>query len=275
MKYTPTDFDSSVNVSNRKPVREFLQYLLSITIVLTIGYYMLGRLVDFSVSRISPDQEDWLWERLNANGAVPDAGRGPAFTEAEKYLQTLIDKVPENFYPVRVRPRMRVIDEEDINAFAFPGGSILVTKGLLKNVETENGLMFILGHEIGHFMARDQIRSMGRALSMLVATTFLFGQDSATNDLVSTLFSPIRNKFSQQQENAADEWGLKVLKTLYGHSSGSHEFFQTILRERSENRYLDAFSTHPLSEDRIEHMRKLAAQMGLMDKDTIPVKKFF
>ena len=66
-------------------------------------------------------------------------------------LQDLTDRIashwPDRPYPLRVG----VIDEQEPNAFALPGGTILLTRGLLNVTETENELAFVLGHETAIF----------------------------------------------------------------------------------------------------------------------------
>lgn len=275
MKYSPSDFDQSINVSSRKPLLEFLQYIIAIILIIITGYLILGKAVDWSVTYVNPEQENWMWEKLQIQGLAPAAATGERAEKSQKYVQGLVDRIPQEVLSYPLKPRVLVAEEEMVNAFALPGGTIVVTSGLLKSMKSENGLMFILGHEMGHFMARDQIRQLGRGLFVLTLSTLAFGEDSSVSDFMAGIFMPIRNKFSQHQETAADQWGLKILNSVYGHVGGATEFFETVLKEREENRYLDAFATHPLSRDRIRHMERTIDISGLSKREARPTLELY
>jgi Zn-dependent protease with chaperone function len=264
MQYTPSDFDPSINVSSRKPFSEFFQYLVGICVVFIVGYFILGLLVDWSLKYVSQKQEEWMWEKLQISGLAPLAAKGAKFD-----VQKLVDRIPQEMLSFPVKLKIRIVDEDIINAFAVPGGTIVITAGLLKRMQSENGLMFILGHELGHFMARDQIRQLGRGLVVMTLSSLAFGDDSSVSNFMANVFMPIRNKFSQHQETAADEWGLKIIANVYGHVGGATEFFKTVLKEREENQFLDAFSTHPLSSDRILHIEELKKELAVKDGEVV------
>ncbi|HIA01310.1 MAG TPA: hypothetical protein EYN66_05285 [Myxococcales bacterium] len=88
------------------------------------------------------------------------------------------------------------MDDDDVNAFAAPGGRIYLTRGLLRKVKNENELAFIVGHELGHFKHKDQLRALGYkaiiwALAAMLGSDYGFAA-STTISIGSARFSQSR-----------------------------------------------------------------------------------
>ena len=154
-----------------------------------------------------------------------------------------------------------LLDDELPNALAFPGGQILVTTGLMKEVESENELAFILGHELGHYAGRDHLRSLGRGLTLALIMAAM-GRSGAAGDLVALSGQITGRAFSREQESQADAFGLSLVVAEFGHVSGATDFFEKLPApegriERSLSTYL---ATHPVSDKRVEAMERLAIE---------------
>jgi predicted Zn-dependent protease len=135
----------------------------------------------------------------------------------------------------------------------------------MKQVESENELAFVLGHELGHFRNRDHLKSLGRdlALALLIAT---LSQGSSVGDLAALSGDLAGRSFSREtgREAEADAYGLSLVVAEFGHLEGATDFFEKLpapenVVERSLSSYLN---THPLSEERIEDMTRLAEEKG-------------
>lgn len=74
---------------------------------------------------------------------------------------------------------LALVEEEEPNAMALPGGAILLTSGLLETVDSENGLAFVLAHELGHYAHRDHLRSLSRGLALGAVMALVTGSGSA------------------------------------------------------------------------------------------------
>ncbi len=153
---------------------------------------------------------------------------------------------------------IKVVDTDDINAFALPGGFFFVNSGLVLAADSEAELAGVMAHEIAHVAARHGTRSATRAELLNWATLPLiflggpigFGARSAASLLVPMKFL----QFNRAHEREADYLGLQYLyKTGYD-PLATIEFFEKIqAREKSRPGTLaKAFSTHPLTPDRIE-----------------------
>ncbi len=171
------------------------------------------------------------------------------------------------------RPKMpysfRVVNAAYINAYAFPGGSIAATRGILLELENEAQLAALLGHEIGHVNARHAAEQAfkGTLASALLAGLSLAGS-AAGYDGAATLLQNFGGlgaglllaHYSRDNEREADRLGMEYM-TRAGYSpQGMVDLMQVLLRNgRSRPSAIEVmFSTHPMSEERLETARSLA-----------------
>ncbi|MCI5120638.1 MAG: peptidase M48, partial [Candidatus Electrothrix sp. AUS4] len=187
-------------------------------------------------------------------------------------LQRLVDELGRCHdvgYPLQVN----MAQSQQANAFAFPGGRIIVLEGLLKKVHSENGLVFVLAHEIAHFKNRDHLRGLGRGLVMTALSALLTGAGSDLTKLITPALGVGQAQYSQEREALADRLALESLHCLYGHVGGASEFFEAMQREEGKQgsgpgRY---FSSHPAAMQRINGLHQLAEKSGFVAKETSPL----
>ncbi|NJK38284.1 MAG: M48 family metallopeptidase [Oscillatoriales cyanobacterium RM1_1_9] len=144
------------------------------------------------------------------------------------------------------------IPQDTVNAVAIPGDRILIFQGLLEEVESENELMMILGHELGHFAHRDHLRGIGRGLVLQAVLSMILPN---VGSLESAALAVSNAQFSQSQERRADEFGLTLLNAHYGQVAGATDFFERLSRERQMD--FAFLNTHPSSKDRVESLQEL------------------
>ncbi|OFW16570.1 MAG: peptidase M48 [Acidobacteria bacterium RIFCSPLOWO2_02_FULL_59_13] len=152
---------------------------------------------------------------------------------------------------------IKVVDSDDVNAFALPGGFFFVNTGLILASETESELAGVMAHEIAHVAARHGTRNASKAELvnwLTIPLIFLggpvgFGARSAAGLLIPMKFL----QFSRGAEREADFLGLQYLyKTGYD-PQAFIDFFEKIqAKEKGRPGSLSkAFSTHPMTPDRI------------------------
>ena len=146
------------------------------------------------------------------------------------------------------------IPSDVVNAGAIPGDTILVYQGLLDQMASENELMMVLGHEIGHFANRDHLRSIGKALVIRTVVSSLFGDVTFLADAAQIIS---RTRFSQAQEIEADQYGLELLFQTYGQVAGATDFFTRLSENIGAN--WDFLATHPAPAKRVVLLNKLIA----------------
>jgi len=153
--------------------------------------------------------------------------------------------------------QVEIANELGANAFAVPGGHIVVTRGLFSSIQSENGLSMILAHEMAHHYERHPLRSTGRGLVVSVFLLAILGADGSSflQNFLGNTASITNLAFSRQQESDSDTFASALLLKFYGHASGAAEFFQYIKLEEGIASEIPSFlSTHPSTEGRIENL---------------------
>jgi predicted Zn-dependent protease len=167
--------------------------------------------------------------------------------------------------------RFTVLNSEDLNAFALPGGYVYITRGLLALAANEAEVAGVLAHEIGHVTARHSAERQGDAtvagLSAAVAGLLL---GEAGGQIASTVGSGYIQHYSQSQEFEADTLGVRYLSRT-GYQIGAMADFLVKMRDYSalQNKIAgrpasavdqaDFFASHPRTLDRVQ---KAAAEAG-------------
>jgi predicted Zn-dependent protease len=157
---------------------------------------------------------------------------------------------------------IKVIDSEEVNAFALPGGFFFVNSGLIMKADSEAELAGVMAHEIAHVAARHGTRQATRGTIANLATIPLifmggwtgYGVRQAASVLIPVGFL----KFSRGMESEADMLGLEYMyKTGYD-PTAFVDFFEKIetLEKRKPGTMSKVFSTHPLTDDRIKAAQK-------------------
>ena len=188
-------------------------------------------------------------------------------------LNAYINRVGKELAARSHRPGMpfsfRAVNAAYINAYAFPGGSIAATRGILVELNNEAELAGLLGHEIGHVCARHVAEQTGKGT---LAQLLLAGATIATSaagyggaaDLVQGLggigAGALLAHYSRDNEREADALGMEYM-TRTGYSPTGMVELMEILQQNGRNRpgaIELMFSTHPMSEERLRNAQRAA-----------------
>ncbi len=268
MEYKPSLPEHNDNVSHDQPIREFIVLFSGITFILLIVFWTLGLFVDRAVDYISPEMEAMIFSSVGASASEMADDNDPRQAE----LQRMVDALRECIhiaYPLKVY----LIDSENANALAFPGGRIFVLNGLLDKVLSENGLSFVLAHEMAHFKNRDHLRGMGRGIVFTAVAALITGANSDFTQLFAPTVGFSQAQYSQERESLADQQALQTLGCNYGHVGGATEFFEAMkLDDKKKNNVLgNYFNSHPEAEHRINNLHQLANELKLVVRDVLPL----
>ncbi len=191
-------------------------------------------------------------------------------------LNQYIAATGDRLTPVTHRPDMpysfRGVNAAHVNAYAFPGGTIAVTRGLLLEMQDESQLAALLGHEIGHVTARHSAAAMSTAtatqLGILLVGVAATLYDEDYGDLALGLGGVgaflFLAKYSRDNEREADKLAIEYM-TRAGYSPEGIVGLMDILRnlnQRRPNSIEVMFSTHPMSEDRYRDALRRAQRMA-------------
>lgn len=152
--------------------------------------------------------------------------------------------------------RFGVIESEDINAFAAPGGYIMVTKGLYRKLSNEAQLAGILGHEIGHVVKKHQLKVLQKQQLLNIGAGLLSDKYAKDNKLVSKAIGTgaeiSARSLDKSAEYEADRLGLSYATRAGYEPYGLTEVLQTIGQtNKNDGSVALLFKTHPHPDERL------------------------
>ena len=148
-------------------------------------------------------------------------------------------------------------DPNTINAFALPGGQVFITAALFSKFKTEGQLAGVLGHEIGHVVARHSAQRIAKSqLTEGLTGAVIAASGSAGSGQMAAMVGQLVNmKYGREDELESDSIGV-LLMSEAGYDPRSMVGVMEILAEASKgNRQPEFFSTHPNPENRVQKIK--------------------
>jgi len=184
----------------------------------------------------------------------------------DRRLEAYINETGQRLATRTHRPRMpyrfNVVNATYINAYAFPGGTISATRGILLKLNDEAELASLLGHELGHVNARHTARQMSQAMltqALVGGVAAIAGsQGSMLGDLTTQLGSigagALLASYSRDNERQADDLGLRYMAAAGYDPQGFVGLMDMLrtLNKAQPNAVQLMFSTHPMSDERYQ-----------------------
>ena len=172
------------------------------------------------------------------------------------------------------RPQMpysaRAVNANYINAYTFPGGSIAVTRGIMLEVQNEDELAGLLGHEIGHVNARHAAERAGRAqIAQIGSIAAQVGLAAAglgdlggyASQITQVGASALLASYSRDDEREADALGMEYMTRAGYNADGMVSLMNILRREAREQPSMveTMFASHPMSDERYATAQNAAA----------------
>lgn len=156
--------------------------------------------------------------------------------------------------------RVALVDDKTVNAFALPGGQIVVYTGLLKKMKTYPELAALLSHEFIHVEKRHATRSICRSLGSQFFIGLLFGNMGSVVSVAAGHADEIRSlSYSRQLEKEADLHGLQLLLDRKIDAKGFADLFAHLKDATSDWGLPEIISSHPDTDVRAAYIKKAAA----------------
>lgn len=185
--------------------------------------------------------------------------------EIQAYVDTMGKKLLTGARDVKFDYTFKVVKDDTVNAFAVPGGYVYLQTGLLKAAETEDEVAGVLAHEINHVVARHSTRQLTQQYGYSLLLQLVLGQDPG---LVSQIAGSLVGKagalaYSRGMETQADFLAVETMHKAGYNPNGILKFFQKLdaMSKRDPNALMRFFSSHPMTSDRIEEVRKEIAKL--------------
>ncbi|WP_242916664.1 M48 family metallopeptidase [Pontibacter liquoris] len=152
-----------------------------------------------------------------------------------------------------------VVKSDQVNAYAVPGGFVVLHSGLLDKMKRHEELAGLLGHEIGHVQLRHSTRALARSLSYYMLLSVLFGDISGLAAVIVDNANALHNlEYSRSAEQDADKAGLALLKQNRLDARGMVWLLQRL--EADVPAYMEFLSTHPRTPTRIAELQRQLAK---------------
>ena len=219
-------------------------------------------IVEWAVARIPVQWEQKLGETvyqdfLSKETVLKD---GPAVSAVQEMTQRMTAKIPNNPYTFQVS----VVQSPMVNAFALPGGYVVVFTGLMKKAESGEEVAGVLSHELNHVLQRHGMERLVKMMGLAAVVSILVGDQQGLIGLARQLGLELATlKFGREQETEADVTGIRLLSDARIAPDGMIRFFER-LSEKDKER-VELFSTHPMSAARAE---RLKTELAALPKQT-------
>lgn len=151
----------------------------------------------------------------------------------------------------------KVLNSDVINAFAAPGGPVMITKALARILSADDELAFVLGHETGHIAAQHGRQAINRALLAQGVASLLFRNASETARIgVNVVYTLYERGYSRSQEYEADSYGVQLMRGAGFNCEAAVTALAKLGMKRATgiDKYL---STHPDIPDRVDRVAQM------------------
>ncbi len=183
----------------------------------------------------------------------------------ERFLAEVVGRLAPHAAEPGLEYRIDVVDSELVNAFALPGGQIVVYTGLLAKADDPGQVAGVIAHEMSHVTLRHGLRNVAHSASTRLAIGLLLGDAEGWLALAGSLASSAQeNAYSRDQENEADLEGARMMAAAGLDPAGLVRFFELLEAEAGSELagMANWFSTHPEHRERIENVMRVGRAAG-------------
>lgn len=245
--------------------------VIAAAVLLVVGLYLLKDVMVEKTAQAVPvkwEQEmgDKLFSTLSLNYKfVRNDSLKAEFMKVAKPLFTEIEK--QGFII-----DVYFVSDPTINAFALPGGKVVIQTGLIQNAQSWEEVLGVLSHEIAHVTRRHHIRSVLNSVGIYALVSFALGDVSAILATVGSAGGNLAQLANSRAfEYEADETGWDYLVKTKINPSGMISFFETLDSQpksqidstMSETIDLSFLSTHPDTKDRIGKLKSKLSELDI------------
>jgi len=212
--------------------------------------------VRWGLSFVPRSVDRTLGQQASARTAGPEIS-APAIADALAVLDSVLDRDTAWDYT------LHAVDDEVVNAFALPGGPIFLHAGLLRRLESPDALAGLVGHEMGHVQARHGTQAVVRSLFWVLLAQVALGDLGGLGQVIAQHGTAlVENAYSRDQEREADSLGAVRLAQAGIDPMAMVDLLEILRRQdRDQPGLLVLWSTHPLTSERIDNTRRIAAHL--------------
>ncbi|MCS6819757.1 MAG: M48 family metallopeptidase [Chitinophagales bacterium] len=249
----------------------FVIIIISIVVLAAAYFYALPWVADRAALLIPIEYEKNFGSKVKEN-----------FISGAKVLEKESEILNNFFAALHVDSKMpihiTVIQRDEVNAFALPGGEIVVFSKILEDMEKPEALAALLGHEYAHIHYRHSMRTLFKSLAGYLFISVLFNDVSGIAAVLIENANNLRNLcFSRSFEREADMFALALLKKNKIDPNGAIALFSQLdeVAGGTTDHIPEFISTHPLTKERIKYMKEEIAKGQFEIAEHNDLKKLF
>jgi predicted Zn-dependent protease len=226
--------------------------LIGVAIGLILGIYFLLIMLMPAIgsSIITRDAEVQMGNRLREMMMKEESIIGSTIDSAGTIkLQTIADQIElSDKYPIQVT----LVKSKVVNAYALPGGQIVVYTGMLEKISDPASLVALLAHEASHINERHSLRSLLRSAADAIIVSVIFNDVSGVTGAIVGHAQTLKGlEYSRSRERDADEYGMQLMVRNSVDVSGMKTLMQMLQKEGDIPENISFLSSHPLTKERI------------------------
>ena len=240
MKFTPKEINEEISNGEPETLRSFLKAILILAVVIGILAVCLNEIVSLFLMRMTYQQEKKF---LGETSKFYDR-----HTFQDDVLTRIKNDLIKNNEELKSFIEIKLLCSDDMNAYALPGGRILISSELIKLLDTENALATVIAHEIGHIYHRHHLKNISYQMSWRIILTVL--SQTQSTGFVDSFVNLHSLSYSRDHESEADIFAKSKMLSEYGHLNGANQFFEELIKKDDFD--LSFMSTHPGNEERLD-----------------------
>lgn len=238
-------------------------FLLLPLILLGVLFWQSHNIAGWAAGHISIEQEQQLGELAfkQATAGLKLRQSGLDAAAIKEIGQRLTQGSQYNY-------QWYVAEDASINAFAVPGGYVVVNTGLIKAADSAEEVAGVLAHEVQHIERRHTLKNMLHSLGFRALTALALGDFSSTLGDAAATLSEL--KFGRDLESEADTLGLNALKKAGIAPQGMVRFFGKLAKQEQGAAPPALLSSHPASDDRMKTLERMIQEQGQWTTQVLP-----
>ncbi len=244
------------NSGGRSKRRRNIGIITFATAIILGAFIVLSKLIPMvGLSVISPENEIAIGKKFYQSLME---GKDVNIEKTHLVTQFIEELELSDKYPVKVT----VVNDSIVNAFALPGGNVVVYTGLLSYMQSSEEFAALLCHEASHVNGRHSLRAMLRSVTTSVVLHLVFGDASGLTSFIVENADMLRElSYSRSLEKEADEQGMKLMIRNKIDPSGMKDLMATLENSSRDGEVeFEFLSTHPLTKERVKHADKFLSE---------------
>ncbi|MSS70303.1 MAG: peptidase M48 [Candidatus Latescibacteria bacterium] len=185
------------------------------------------------------------------------------------YVENLGQLLAQHSQRTDIPYTIKVVDSDEVNAFALPGGYLYVNRALIQTADNESELAGVMGHEIGHVVGQHGAKQLTKQLGLEALLGVVAGENPSIGRQLAAQVAGVGAgltllKYGREAELEADAYAVQETYDAGIDPGGMATFFEKLLamHDEGDSGFAQIFSTHPPTRERIERVHGLTAELS-------------